>query len=211
MLFLALGLHVSSLILIWHFVAKRTVLDHTRDKLFDLRDQIRADHLANGWGLENDAYKNLRKMLNAYLRYTEIYSIWKIISLHRNLSKNPHLTEFVRKKINTSFATKNEKQAQYIQSVREKAFVILTEFSICYSGLLIVISMVMMPYVLLKSLISICSCGLSTSLEIFKRDILHIYGTLKRVWKISANEMSNKLLDETAFNAAVIDERLHFV
>ena len=70
MLFLALGLHVSSLILIWHFVAKRTVLDHTRDKLFDLRDQIRADHLANGWGLENDAYKNLRKMLNAYLRYT---------------------------------------------------------------------------------------------------------------------------------------------
>ena len=211
MLFLALGLHVSSLILIWHFVAKRTVLDHTRDKLFDLRDQIRADHLANGWGLENDAYKNLRKMLNAYLRYTEIYSIWKIISLHRNLSKNPHLTEFVRKKINTSFATKNEKHAQYIQSVREKAFVILTEFSICYSGLLIVISMVMMPYVLLKSLISICSCGLSTSLEIFKRDILHIYGTLKRVWKISANEMSNKLLDETAFNAAVIDERLHFV
>ena len=211
MLFLALGLHVLSLILIWHFVAKRTVLDHTRDKLFDLRDQIRADHLANGWGLENDAYKNLRKMLNAYLRYTEIYSIWKIISLHRNLSKNPHLTEFVRKKINTSFATKNEKQAQYIQLVREKAFVILTEFSICYSGLLIVISMVMMPYVLLKRLISICSRGLSTSLEIFKRDILHIYGTLKRVWKISANEMSNKLLDETAFNAAVIDERLHFV
>lgn len=211
MTLLTFGLNILFLILLWHFVAKRTVIDHARDKLFDLRDQIRADHLANDWGIESDAYKNLRKMLNAYLRYTETYSIWKIVSLHSDLSRNSELREHIRKRVNSNFATENIQQAKYIQSIRDQAFVVLAEFSICHSGLLIVLSLVMMPFVLLKGFATICGRGVKTAIDIMGHDIIHIASTLKRIWKISANAMANKLVDKTAFDAAVIDERLQFV
>ncbi len=210
MVFLTLGLNVLMLIVLWHFVAKRTVIDHARDKLFDLRDQIRTDYLTNGWGIEGDAYKNLRKMLNAYLRYTESYSIWKIVSLHNDLSRNPELREHIRKRVNSNFATDNEQQAQYIQSIRDQAFVVLAEFSICHSGLLIVLSLIMMPFVLLKSVATICGRGVKTTFDILSHDLIHIISTLKRIWKISANTMASKLVDKTAFDAAVIDGRLQF-
>jgi hypothetical protein len=207
---LMFGLNILLLIVLWHFVVKRTVIDHARDRLFDLRDAIRTEHIANGWGLDSAAYKNLRKMLNAYLRYTESYSIWKIVAIHGDLSQNQELREHIRKRVNTSFSTLDGRQAEYIQSVRDQAFVVLTEFSICHSGLLIILSLVMMPYFLLQSFASICSRGIKTAFDVIGHDLLHLTSTLKRIWKISAKAMASRLVDRTAFDAAVINHRQQF-
>lgn len=64
------GVGALCLVLSWHFVLRPSLLDDTRDRLFDLRESVR-DFFASRDQLSHPAYVDLRNLINAHLRYTE--------------------------------------------------------------------------------------------------------------------------------------------
>ena len=74
------GFGILGFLLAWNFLWRPTLLDDTRDRLFDLRDAARAWFVKNGYGLAHPAYLELRGMLNASIRYTEKLSLAKFMA-----------------------------------------------------------------------------------------------------------------------------------
>lgn len=204
------GINILALLVLWHFVVKKTLVDHARDKLFDLRDQIRREHISRGWGIDSEAYKNLRKMINAYLRYTESYSVWKIVALHVELSQNEEMREHVRKRVSSNFETNSPEHASYIKTVRSAAFDAISEFSMTSSGLLIVISLICMPVFMFHRLLTMFNKGLRVAMGLVAHDLRHFASTIRKTWKKSTKLIGSKLIDMTAFDIVVANEHHKF-
>ena len=196
------GANILLIMAVWHFMIRKTALDHTRDKLFDLRDEIRATYLKEGWDMEGGPYKNLRNSLNSFLRYTENYSVWAVVKIHSVLDNNAELREYLMKIINSKFETQDEKQAKYIQSVRENAQWILMEFSVYSSGLLMLIFLVAIPGYLLKTVASLLGRGFFASISSFSSDVLKIHQFLSGLARNTARKTASIFVDRDSLDAA---------
>lgn len=64
------GLGLLLLMVSWHFMIKPTLRDRARDKLFDLRESVR-QYFLDHHDLNHHLYRDLRDLINSYLRYTE--------------------------------------------------------------------------------------------------------------------------------------------
>lgn len=119
------GVSILTLLFVWKFLWQRTLLDTTRDTLFDLRDDSRQWFIDNGYSLEHPIYVTLRNVLNCHLLNTENVSMIRFLSYIISRNKNKDYDEILEKKISSSFETDDKKILEYIDKVRFQAGAVL--------------------------------------------------------------------------------------
>ena len=192
---LLLGLNILLIMGAWHFVMKKTLLDRTRDRLFDLRDELRQVHIEQNWTMDTNAYSSLRAMINACLRYTENYSVWGVIWLQTNLSRrSKELNQALIRLMDEEFKALTPQQQRYVADVRQRACLTLIDFAIHNSGLLALMTILAMPFVLIRILKEHFLNGMST---------LGIFIQSCDVWKQSTRWVASKFIDPQSFDVAL--------
>lgn len=192
--FLLLGVNTLLLLAVWRFMIKRTVLDHTRDKLFDLRDEVRSTFVSKNWDLSAPAYKKLRDLLNGHLRFTEDYSIWKVLFLNDLIGKNAHLKSEIHEKFEKTFTSSDPDQLAYMHTVRKRALKAVMEFSVFGSGLLMVLTVVFTPFMLLLKILNVMGRGFDAATEVCERATHNIGKTTASVMSSVINIFSSRLI-----------------
>lgn len=115
---------------IWHFMWKKALLDYTRDRLFDLRDELKEKFINNGYGLESKYYCELRNTLNRYIHNTEAPSLVDclIFSLREKNKDSADKNLF-----DSRFITEDRELQHVIYYVRNKAALIFLSHMILRS------------------------------------------------------------------------------
>lgn len=199
---LIFGINILLVLAIWHFMIRRTVLDHARDKLFDLRDEVREAYKANGWDMSSNGYKNLRDSINSFLRYTENYSVWAAVSLHTRLNNKPELRDFLVKRSNSKFETSNEEQDKFIKTIRERAQWTLMEFSVYSSGLLMLVFVIFIPVLLAKACLDLLNRSFTVSVSALFSDMRKVNNALGWVIRSAARKTASFFIDAASLDAA---------
>lgn len=119
------GLAVLAVFFVWKHMWRRTLLDTTRDRLFDLRDGARVWFLENGYTLDQPTYRALRRMLNCHLRHTERATLLSFISYSVAKQIFHDYDALLDEKINAEFTTTDPQIAKYVSDVRSNASYIL--------------------------------------------------------------------------------------
>lgn len=138
---------VLLLILVWKMMLKKTILDHHRDQLFDLRDELRERYLKEGMDLGSPVYRHLRDLINGYLRYTETYRLSKISYIKGQLKHHPDVVQFYRARMEKHFETKNPTESELTNEFRFRALEITTQYMTFGSGFLMVLTLFVFPFV----------------------------------------------------------------
>jgi hypothetical protein len=111
-------LGVPALIGIWG-LWKSARLAVTRDEVFRLRDEARAFFAARPRGLEDTAYLELRRFLNANLRWAEHLRFMGMLYLVSTISDEAR--EFVREEIQRRFYSPDPEVRRFVDGVRRSA------------------------------------------------------------------------------------------
>ena len=146
------GVNLLLIYVAWNFFLKRSILDHFRDKLFDLRDDIRSFYIQNNIPLSDKTYKSLRDSLNSHLRFTEQKSLLKVAVFLAETDKYPELCKWLDYRLEESFSTDNEKLKEYILESRQKAAEILIGYMIFSSPAIMVLYIISGIFCIIKSL-----------------------------------------------------------
>ena len=93
------GIDLILIYIAWSFFLKRSILDHFRDKLFDIRDDIRLYYIENKIPLTDKTYIKIRNLLNSHLRFTEQLSLFKIAIFLSEVERNPELNAWLDKRL----------------------------------------------------------------------------------------------------------------
>src|SRR4051812_13549865 len=96
-------INILLIMVIWKFCIRKTVLDHHRDALFDLRDELRKTYIDNSWTLDDPTYKHLRDLINGCLRFTENYSLIRFAILHAQIQYEDELKKYLKEKFEKEF------------------------------------------------------------------------------------------------------------
>jgi hypothetical protein len=168
-----LGLNILLVIFVWKCMIKKTILDHYRDKLFDLRKEVRDHFVAHEIPLSCDTYKNLYDLLNAHLRFTEDITFSKFIFLESELKNNDSLKEFLKNQLDSKFKTSDEQLDAFVKDIRRRSISVLTDYMICFSGITWFIAVLMMlfyiPYKLAESLVLFTMKLISNGVDTFSQ------------------------------------------
>lgn len=157
-----LGISVMLVIVVWHYMLMRTVVDATRDKLFDLRDEIRQTFKEREWDMNSDTYRSLRDLMNGYLRFTEEYSFWRFVYLELSVIADKRLVQAIDEHAKKRFMAVAPEQLDFVRLMRSMAVNVVLEYSVYSSGLLLAMSLVVAPYVLVKKVISVFNQGVGS-------------------------------------------------
>ena len=122
---------------------RKSILDNSRDDMFDLRESVRAKFLEEGWGLDSTEYKNIRDLINCAIRYAEDRSLFEVIRVNKIISENEtvskHLSEFKK----TILSSKNADIENYLKdtynSLSDEIFVHLLLSNALTASLLLTI------------------------------------------------------------------------
>jgi len=200
------GINVILLISIWNLMLKKTILDHYRDQLFDLRSEVREFFVQKNMSLDSVSYKNLRDLLNGHLRFTETITFLKFIVLEVEIQKNNELQTYLKTEIDKRFRTEDPALKEFIVCVRDKAKAILLNHMINSSGAAWLIAFAFSPAVIvwnlgrvmshvLKTGYSRLSDGLSQSHEEIERVLKFIFAVQAPIKKT----VKSGLLEEYSF------------
>lgn len=156
---LAIGL--VGLLFTWSVVVRKTVLDARRDQLFDLRDDVRKFFVHHHISLDSKEYRQLRDLINGYLRYTEEMSLSGFSWFAGEISRNGALEAYLAKKLEHALKTDNEHLREFICETRNRASEVAANYVVEKSGaaMFFVVLMVMfvLPYQLVvKPLFEYC-------------------------------------------------------
>lgn len=144
------GIGLLSLMLAWKFVWLPTVLDGTRDTLFDLRDRRLRDYfISHSISFDHPIYASLRNLLNGHLRHTESVSIFEYVHMKTLLDGDQKLFEARIAKINSKFVTQDADLQALVDEIRYESSVAMLTYMIETS----VISMLMAPLVIITTFI----------------------------------------------------------
>lgn len=112
----------------WKKIWQVTLLDFTRDKLFNLRDETRLFFIKNGYGPDHYMYKNIRRQLNLYLRHAESVTLLSFISFIVAIKRNPRYMVTLDKELKKTFLTPDPKLKDFVEHIRAQAADILTVY-----------------------------------------------------------------------------------
>lgn len=115
------GIAILLALLSWWFAYKPSLLDKTRDELFDLRQEIRDYFLQSGRGLDHPMYAALRNLINGHLRYTESLTMSRFIFWVHWHGKHPQKAEQLRLRVEAPFQTDDRELAAFVMNVRVRA------------------------------------------------------------------------------------------
>jgi len=108
-----------------------TLRDLVRDRLFDLRDEVRERFPKEGWGLDDPLYAELRKLINAHIRYIERCRFVGLLYLV--FSGNKGKLELAAQELEERLRSTNPEQDIFIQSIRNKAVREVQIYMVCTS------------------------------------------------------------------------------
>lgn len=188
-----LGVNILLVLVVWRFMVKRTVLDHTRDKLFDLRDEVREVFLSKGWELNSPEYKKLRGLLNGHLRFIEDYSIWKVAYLNMVVEKNQHIRSEMDARFEKMFSSSIPEQLTYIHSIRRRSLMTVIDFTVVGSGLLLFLSLVIFPAVFVLQVVNVMNRGADFAIDAGLRSISNLGRSVSSLFSSAANVLSRQL------------------
>lgn len=162
----------------WKFVLRKSFLDHVRDELFDLRDELRAKFIENGWSLDSEAYKRARDLINAHLRLTDNLSVWRIVYTQVAVNNNPSLAKEIEARFEARFANVPRSQAKFVQDLRVRSLNTVMGFAVFNSFPLLVIGTLVLPFVLLERIVSALRRGLGVFFNATYQSLAHFEATL---------------------------------
>lgn len=148
------GINLLLVMAVWHFMLRPTVLDHSRDRLFDLRDDLRASFVSKGWDLGSPEYRRLRDLINGYLRFTEEMSLARSSWMVSEIKKNDELKKYMNQKVRAAFASNDPEVQQYIQEFRKRALLVVIDYMIASSGMLLMFAAAITPIVIVQLICS---------------------------------------------------------
>lgn len=118
---------------------KKTFIDDTRDKLFNLRAKVRSYFISNNIPLNNKVYKNLRDLINRQIRFLEDFSFFSFFIRYKYLRKNTHISDGLLEYIDNLFTSNNKKLNKFSSEVRNEAVSIVFWYCIKTSFFLLTI------------------------------------------------------------------------
>ncbi|MNR96002.1 hypothetical protein D3C72_271410 [compost metagenome] len=189
-----IGVNVLLLMLIWKLMVRKTILDHYRDKLFDMRDQLRVDFQKNGWELSSPTYKNLRDLVNGYLRFTENYSFTQFVFLENSVKQSKELQTELKGKLDRKFNVKDPAEAAFILAFRRSAVQTMMSYMILSSGPLLVLALVMLPFVAMHAVWRIIRRGLAVGVNALFGKVVEFNLTFKALVRLTIATVANMVL-----------------
>ena len=152
------AINVIFAIIIWRYLLRKSILDHYRDKLFDLRDDVRSYYIANRIPLSDETYKNIRDLINSHLRFTEKMSLVEVICFSKAIDDDNELKNYIKNNIDNKFKTSDKKLNSFIKETRDKSSLILFDYMVFSSPLLIlmffIVPVVFFPIIIVKWFLS---------------------------------------------------------
>lgn len=122
---------------------RKSILDASRDAMFDLRESVRAKFIEEGWGLDCIEYRRIRDLINASIRYTEDKTLFEVITTNRAISENEIVQRAVLAYKNEILSSTNPKIEKYLKSVfsdlADELLLYLFKTNIIYFHIIIVV------------------------------------------------------------------------
>jgi hypothetical protein len=168
------GINILLIIFAWHFMLRKTILDHSRDQLFDLRDELRNEFVNNGWDLGSQDYKKLRDLINAHLRFTEQVSILRILLVTVEIKRNTELKDFLRIRLEKVFVSNIPAQQEFIKKFRMKALAVVMSYAVFSSGFLLLAALAISPIVAVKKLVEMINRRVDMTLDACLEKFKHL-------------------------------------
>lgn len=142
-----------------------TFIDHSRDNLFALRDNVRDWFLETGRGLEHPMYRELRDYINHYLRFMQHNRFTGLIYVYRrtDLALIRQLSERIDQRFSTTDAELVKKIAAVRTSVWHTCLTYMVATSFLFLGLTIAITPLIImdtSHVKIRKLCSIIGDGI---------------------------------------------------
>ncbi len=168
-----LCINILLLIVIWRFCVRKTILDHHRDALFDLRDALRKKYVENSWNLGDPTYQHLRDLVNGCLRFTESYSLIGVVFLQFKIQNEDELQKYLKKKLEKEFHSKDytAEQHRFVQELRATCKEIIQSYMILSSGWLLVISLLLVPIIAILGLVKVMQRGAGAALQLMGKKV----------------------------------------
>lgn len=188
------GINILILMVVWKFMLRKTILDHHRDQLFDLRDKLRADYLRNGWDLNSAMYRRLRSLINGYLRFTEDYTLIPYFWLNAHVVQSDELQVELKRRVDREFHTNSVEEAKYIKEFRLNALQIMMGYMTLSSGPLLILSTLLVPIVLVWSIAQIATRGVRVASSVFCRKTVDFKETLMALSRLVVGIVAQKFL-----------------
>ena len=115
-----LGIFVAfiSLIIVWR-CWKKTARAMVRDRLFDLRDELRNHYVENGLDMNDGAYERTRERLNNLLRYTKAMRMIGFIYFSAHIDKE--MVDKTAEEFDAAIKMCDSKTAALIERIRRQS------------------------------------------------------------------------------------------
>lgn len=155
------GVSTILLMLMWRFMLRKTILDHHRDQLFDLRDELRSEFIKNGWGLDSTLYKRLRDLINGYLRFTEDFALTRQLFLEANIKQSPEIQMALKSRFENNFKSISEQEKAFIKKFRMKSLAVISSYMVLSSGPLVILALIMLPMVAIVETLKLTTKSIS--------------------------------------------------
>lgn len=193
-----LGVGLIALQWLWTFVFKATMLDHARDKLFDLRDNLRQSFIEKGWDISSDAYRHLRDLCNGYLRYTEDFAVWRSATLSSVLTgRESEWKNIERSVFEEKFAGATPEQREFVKSFRRSASDVVFIYASLSSRLLVLLLIPVLPILLIGKCFELTRKSADTVRHVLGESIRHLGLTTMGLVDQSALVLARHILAET--------------
>ena len=157
------GINLFIAYLIWSQVWRRTALDHYRDQLFDLRDEVREYFTERGLPLDHPIYIRLRVLLNGHLRYTEQLTLRSYLATTSAMTGYPEVARRLREEVEKQFETDDKELGYFVKRVRSRAVAILLGYMGETSFVLVLLSALVWPVAVLVRLFRWFAGAMSTN------------------------------------------------
>lgn len=166
------GFGVLAMLMGWRYAWRPTALDCARDRLFDLRESVRAEFVEREWGLDHPMYKTLRDLINGHLRYTERVHFFGLVAFHVKLASHPDLRASLKASVERRLACDDAKLAEFCNDVRERAAVIMLVYVIETSAAALTLAAIGMAILTTRKLGRIPSLNTLSPRRLFRTAVL---------------------------------------
>lgn len=147
-------LGVSLLFLLSAFRQYRKVmLDEYRDKLFDLRSELRDYYLNNGLNMDSTQYVAMRNLLNGYIRYLEDNRFTTLVHFATLMKKRNVVVDDIINKLERSFITGDINIDKHTKAIRYKAVVTIQQYMLFTSCTVLALSLGVIPAVFFRQIV----------------------------------------------------------
>lgn len=131
---------------------RRVMLDDYRDRLFDLRSELRDYYLRNGISMDSSHYIAMRRLLNGYIRYLEDNRFTTLVYFAHMLKKRNVNVDEIVEKLERSLKSGIPDVDIFTKSLRHKAVRITQQYMLSTSCTVLVLSLAVIPAALAQFL-----------------------------------------------------------